>query len=69
MSPEKFRAIGHNLVDAVSDFLTRLPNTRTGRCEAIAGADRWNRARSGRANQTETASAHLINNLRSAEGA
>jgi hypothetical protein len=28
MAPEKFRAIGHNLVDDVSDFLTRLPKAR-----------------------------------------
>ncbi len=29
MAPEKFRKIGHSLVDAVADFLTRLPDAST----------------------------------------
>jgi aromatic-L-amino-acid decarboxylase len=29
MAPEEFRAIGHSLVDAVADFLARLPNAPT----------------------------------------
>jgi aromatic-L-amino-acid decarboxylase len=29
MAPEKFREIGHSLVDAVADFLARLPNAPT----------------------------------------
>ena len=29
MAPEKFREIGHSLVDAVADFLTRLPDAST----------------------------------------
>ena len=29
LAPEKFRAIGHSLVNSVADFLARLPKTRT----------------------------------------
>lgn len=29
LSPEQFRAIGHSLVDAVADFLARLPDAPT----------------------------------------
>ena len=29
MAPEKFRSIGHSLVDSVADFLERLPKART----------------------------------------
>ena len=29
LAPEKFRAIGHSLVDSVADFLARLPKART----------------------------------------
>ena len=29
MSPDEFRSVGHSLVDAVADFLGRLPNAPT----------------------------------------
>ena len=29
MAPDKFREIGHSLVDAVADFLARLPDAPT----------------------------------------
>ena len=29
MPPDEFRAIGHSLVDAVADFLARLPDAPT----------------------------------------